>query len=100
MTKRLSVTRVWDATTPELKDQTPAFPQDREKARVTLWMPAWSAMGWSLQSPGFVWWFFAQLPKKALAYGENMISAIADEASSSAMPHVVKIHSIAHRYAR
>jgi hypothetical protein len=92
------VKRVWDAI--KTPDEKPMFPEGQEQARATLWMPAWSALGWSPKSFGFVWWFMPHHPRgERFAYGESMImSAIVEEALVDAK--VVRIHSIAHRYAR
>lgn len=92
-----SVRRVWDAI--QTPGQKPAYPEGQKHARATLWMPSWSARGWSPASPGFVWWYMPHHPRgERFAYGESILSAIAEEASVEAK--LVRIHSIAHRYAR
>lgn len=105
------IVRFWDA---DRKDTTPpSFPTGKrlQSVRATLRAPAWSARGWSADSPGCVWWFEAQriwqqAAAPRLSHGEDMIRRLeADTAAGrfgdvTAVPTATRIHHFAHRYAR
>jgi hypothetical protein len=53
----------------------------------------WSAIGWSPDSPGFLFWFEAQHPDgPRLTYGTNVLSTVGNDKCSA-------VHMISHRYA-
>lgn len=59
--------------------------------RATLRGPPWSAVGWSRDSPGFVYW--CEPHKDRLTYGTNMVSTLSRDDTCT------MVHMISHRYA-
>eukprot|EP00977_Amphora_coffeiformis_P001042 scaffold220_cov169-Amphora_coffeaeformis.AAC.22 len=95
VTGRILWTRVWDASEegakqgiePTLKDSTRVH---RAKLRAS----PWSALGWSKDSPGYVFWFEAQRKEGArVLYGTDLTRDLNDSKCTT-------IHMISHRYAR
>jgi len=80
----------------------PSLPPRFRSAHATLRMPPWTAQGWSKDSPGWVWWFFAQRAAgPVLAFGRDMVCALRADlrASGKAVPQAVAAHLFFHRYA-
>lgn len=101
--------RLWDK---KKTSEPPSFPIEKHKSvRATLRCPRWSEVGWSEDSPGFVFWAALQgggsedSPAFKVYHGEGMISALQDGCWSTwpGFPahggQVVRAHLIAHRYA-
>jgi len=59
--------------------------------RAKLCGPAWTSIGWSPSSPGFVYWF--EWHQSRLSYGTNMLQTVDAESN------VTMVHMISHRYA-
>lgn len=71
----------------------PSLPEGHQVCRATLRGPSWSSIGWSAESPGFVFWFESQRPEgPRLSYGTNMLKMLGDEKCTM-------IHMVSHRYA-
>lgn len=80
----------------------PSFVSKANMFRATLRMAPWSMRGWSDESPGYVWWYFAQDSKgPKFAFGENVIHTLKAnlKASDREMPQAVRANLFAHRYA-
>jgi len=79
MLKGSFIKRVWDADR-NLKrriDKHPTFPEDQNFVRVHVRSPAWTAWGWSENSPGYV--FYLALQKNyelKFFFGVNIVEAI------------------------
>eukprot|EP00927_Polykrikos_kofoidii_P044522 TRINITY_DN38463_c0_g1_i1.p1 TRINITY_DN38463_c0_g1~~TRINITY_DN38463_c0_g1_i1.p1 ORF type:complete len:513 (+),score=75.44 TRINITY_DN38463_c0_g1_i1:51-1541(+) len=90
-----NTTRVWQASNGEM----PAMQLFNKKGgyRARFQAPWWSKIGWSLDSPGFVWWYYCRddLPIQML-YGEAMLQKL-DECTYSKAPAAF-LHAFAHRY--
>jgi hypothetical protein len=65
--------------------------------RITLRGPPWSSRGWSVDSPGFCFWYEAVRPSEGdpkLSHGTDMLRELSD-------PHAqaTTVHMVSHRYA-
>lgn len=98
----------WD-NSEENKGKKPKFPTDAGSVsvRVTLRMPTWSFKGWSAESPGKVWWFYAQRFEPTVYHGEDIVRNLPQDlttgrllASTMTMPTCTLAHVFAHRYAK
>lgn len=65
--------------------------------RANLRAPSWSSIGWSPDSPGFVWWFSDRDGTPQLAHGEKLIPW-ARRDKDKYEGHAVSVHAFAHRY--
>jgi len=86
-------TKIWKSKEEGSRGIGPKLPHSNCVYRVTLVAPSWTAKGWSPQSPGYAFWFEAQLQSgPRLSYGKNMTETV---------EHAVcqNIHMISHRYA-
>eukprot|EP00854_Cymbomonas_tetramitiformis_P016542 gene16542-19648_t len=99
------IKRVWHAPAEGQSGQPPEYPKGKySSVRVTLHAPLWSLTGWSEDSPGFVFWFAAQLdagPK--LSHGVKMLDMLRDStqlASAGNVSECVRAHVFVHRYAK
>ena len=65
--------------------------QEGRLYRVKLKGPEWSAIGWSPDAPGFLYWF--EWHKQRLSYGTNVVKTVDDNT------YCTMVHMISHRYA-
>ena len=74
----------------------PLFQQNRIY-RAKLRGPPWTAIGWSPDSPGFCFWYEAQLrdAPPRVTFGTRMLSELASHPHS----RCTQVHMISHRYA-
>mmetsp|Transcript_49477 Transcript_49477/g.152660 ORF Transcript_49477/g.152660 Transcript_49477/m.152660 type:complete len:375 (-) Transcript_49477:47-1171(-) len=80
----------------------PPLPTGASTVQATLRMAPWTAHGWSRDSPGFVWWYFAQnLGGPVFSFGEDIHHTLRTylELADKPMPEAVRAHVFAHRYA-
>mmetsp|Transcript_17316 Transcript_17316/g.40637 ORF Transcript_17316/g.40637 Transcript_17316/m.40637 type:complete len:540 (-) Transcript_17316:273-1892(-) len=79
----------------------PSFPSGAKKAQAILRMAPWTARGWSRESPGFVWWYFAQNQTgPQFAFGKDIQRMLERrKATGKPVPQAVAAHVFAHRYA-
>jgi len=97
----------------ESKAILPKYPSVAEKkkrsVRVTLQAPCWTNRGWSEDSPGHAWWFFACRPRaqRRLRFGTRMKEQLRNflakeqkkDRAAVTIPKATMIHQFAHRYA-
>jgi len=100
--RRSRIVDSWSAEDP--KREEPCFPPKVLAAGATLRMAPWSAFGWSRESPGFVWWFFAQRSSQErrprFAFGQKIVETLQDDMrAGQEMGNAVHAHLFAHRYA-
>lgn len=74
-----------DGVSPAIRDQAKIY-------RAKLRGAPWSSIGWSPESPGFLFWFEAQRPEPRVTYGMRAIEEVGDE-------RCTMVHMISHRYA-
>lgn len=84
---------MWSAVDEGRKGIDPIIKEKGLLFRATLRGPDWSSKGWSLESPGFAFWYEPQSPEPKLNYGTKMIDALHDD------PICKNVHMVAHRYA-
>jgi len=85
---------------------TPEFPVEAAKnglsVRATLVSPSWSKKGWTQDSPGHFWWYFAcrEASKRRVGIGTKMIRNLRNYLirEHESEPIAVRIHHFAHRY--
>jgi len=103
MSGQLHWIRLWppDSTEPERRRKSihqlmePCMPEDTNNSilRATLQGPQWSGVGWSGDSPGFVFWYESLLEDQPrFSYGTNMIHTVEEAICTN-------VHMISHRYA-
>jgi len=102
LNKRSRIVHSWAKDDPKWGE--PFLPPKVLCAGATLRMAPWSAFGWSKDSPGFVWWFFAHQSshgrRPQFVFGEKIIEALQDDASiGQEMAQAVHAHIFTHRYA-
>lgn len=73
------------------------FLQTPTSVKITLRKPAWSSIGYSKHSRGFVFWFALRPDGPRIAHGENMVKAIERDGLDA---RAVRAHVITHRYAK
>lgn len=72
--------RVWQASVEGAKGIGPALKDHTRVYRAKLRAAPWSAVGWSCESPGFVFWFEALHPHgPRVSYGTNLTKVLGDE---------------------
>ena len=87
-------TNVWEASEEGAKGIEPALKDHTRVHRAKLRAAPWSALGWSKDSPGYVFWFEAQRKEgPRVLYGTNLTRDLSDSKCTT-------IHMISHRYAR
>lgn len=84
--------------------EAPQPPAGYPSVRATLRMAPYTARGWTPESPGQVWWFFARTTGK-LCHGTDMIRDVekngcGDPSGEGKVPICTQIHLFSHRYAR
>jgi hypothetical protein len=98
----------WDSSDNK-KNEPPTFPTTRSsEVRAVLRAPPYTAIGWTKESPGYVFWFEGNGtgdPDRCL-FGEDMIKQFERDRlkkSSNGLlapsPKCIKVHMISHRYA-
>jgi len=95
------IERVWNAG----DVAPPSPPTGYRSVRATLKMASWTSQGWAKDSPGQVWWQFAQtrpVGRGCMSHGTKMIDDLKRDLAIKAapMPQCTKVHLFAHRYAR
>lgn len=71
----------------------PSLPAKHQVYRARLRAPKWSVLGWSEESPGYVFWFEALRNEgPRLSFGTNLLKVLGNEKCSM-------IHMVSHRYA-
>eukprot|EP00978_Attheya_sp_CCMP212_P021557 scaffold63082_cov54-Attheya_sp.AAC.2 len=73
----------------------PSYPDEMHEVRATLRTAPWASKGWSVESPGFAFWFEAVRPEgeaKRVIYGSDMVRDVSEGICT-------KVHMISHRYA-
>eukprot|EP00927_Polykrikos_kofoidii_P018544 TRINITY_DN18605_c0_g1_i1.p1 TRINITY_DN18605_c0_g1~~TRINITY_DN18605_c0_g1_i1.p1 ORF type:complete len:472 (+),score=59.26 TRINITY_DN18605_c0_g1_i1:72-1418(+) len=90
-----STTHVWQASSGQPPDA--ALFSGGGSYRARFEAPPWSKIGWSMDSPGFAFWFYRRedLPLQML-YGEAMVRTL-DECPFARAP-ATHVHAFAHRY--
>jgi hypothetical protein len=102
MTGQVSWETIWKPDSPPGKlGIGPSTPVDANCLfRARLKAPAWSIKGWSPTSPGFAFWFEAQVPASnggpRLSYGTNMVRTV----SNTPRDQCSFVHMASHRYAK
>ena len=81
----------WSAEKDGINEVSPAIHDPNGIFRATLRGPPWSGIGYSKESPGFVFWYEAQNPKPSLTYGKNIERDVGDGICTM-------VHMINHRY--
>mmetsp|Transcript_26783 Transcript_26783/g.77370 ORF Transcript_26783/g.77370 Transcript_26783/m.77370 type:complete len:466 (-) Transcript_26783:101-1498(-) len=89
-------TVVWTA---ESGAALPKASEFRKGTRAIFMAPMWTSIGWSPESPGFAWWFSAQLGSPRLLFGEAMVRQLEDDPAEYANAQATVISCWAHRYA-
>jgi len=85
--------KAWDVRDEGARGIGPRLPAEHQVCRAKLRGAPWTALGWSKDSPGFVFWFEAQHSDgPRLLYGTKMIESLSDAKCSM-------IHMVSHRYA-
>ena len=85
--------KVWHVDQEGAQGIEPQPPSEHQVYRAKLRGPPWTSMGWSQDSPGFVFWFERQRPEgPRLSYGTNLLKTLGDEICTT-------IHMVSHRYA-
>lgn len=100
LVKKARIKRYWQTG---ITQEDPSYPKENPgSVRVTLRAPAWSAYGWSKDSPGCIWWNFAQDEKPCMKHGEDIIREVVAKAKREGEPEPIatRVHAFAHRYAR
>lgn len=97
------IKRIWDAG--DKSKAAPFFPEPKKNknkfaCRATLRAPAWTAQGWSQDSPGFVLYFLAGRSPPRVVHGEKMVDIIQQDLQKAGkpVPKVTRAHHWAHRY--
>ncbi|CAE8613899.1 unnamed protein product [Polarella glacialis] len=94
------IRRLWNA---ESGADLPAAASIPKKTRATFHAGAWTAVGWSRESPGFVWWYVPRaIPggggfgSEGCFFGERIVEAL--DFGPRASCTAVRVHAFAHRY--
>ena len=83
----------WSVDSEGTKGLEPKPLDERHVYRAVLRGAPWTAEGWSKDSPGFAFWYEAQIPKQTpISYGTNMLESVEDAVCTH-------IHMVSHRYA-
>lgn len=69
----------WDVGKEGLAGTSPAIKDNSKIYRATLRAASWSSIGWSPDSPGFVFWYEAQRPVPRVTYGTRTIQDVGDD---------------------
>ncbi|CAB9505114.1 expressed unknown protein [Seminavis robusta] len=86
---------IWQAEVEGKQRLDPTITESGLIFRLTLRGPGYTSKGWSRKSPGFAFWYQAQLrPEPTLTYGTQMI----DQMDPNAI--CTNVHMVAHMYAR
>ena len=92
----------WDADeNSAVKD--PSFPETMgvTEVRAVLRAPGWSQIGWSKESPGYLFWFengAGETP--TMTYGTDIVRKFENDRIKNDQPSkCVRIHMVSHRYA-
>ena len=92
---KISWTTVWQASVEGAKGIEPALKDRTRIHRAKLKAAPWSAIGWSKNSPGFVFWFEAQRPEgPRVCYGTDLTRCLSNAEKCTS------VHMISHRYGR
>ena len=98
---RVNAKSVWNSATDG--DTQPVYPEGETGVRLSLRAPPWSSMGWSADSPGFVWWFSPQRPpQKRFCFGQRSVQSIRKFYAERGLnvPKAVMVHYMGHRFAK
>mmetsp|Transcript_36614 Transcript_36614/g.105332 ORF Transcript_36614/g.105332 Transcript_36614/m.105332 type:complete len:522 (+) Transcript_36614:87-1652(+) len=69
-------------------------------AHAVFMAPAWTAIGWAPDSPGFVWWYTDMPGEPRLLFGESMQRELDHDDEEFALAIATDVHAFAHRYAK
>lgn len=90
---RLTWSHYWSAHKEGKEGISPAIKDKSRIYQAKLRSPPWSSSGWSLESPGFAFWYESQHPEgPRLTYGSNVVKTVGDDKCTA-------LHMLSHRYA-
>lgn len=68
------------------------------KARATMFAPAWSKVGWTPSSQGFLFWYSTMHGEPRVIAGESAIDTLRADDAVTATATVTNVHLYSHRY--